>query len=67
MHNNKQRVNNPHRTHLSKKVPDVIIHTFFKRSEEVDMSEGITEIKVIPFVPGPFESEEDKKAYEMLS
>ena len=67
MHNNKQRQNNMHRTHYSKKVADVIIHTFFKRLEEPDLSEGLTAIVKIPFKPGPFVSDEDRKAYEMLS
>ena len=67
MHNNKQRANNPHREHFSKKVADVVIHTFFKRMEEPQLAEGIIEIVKVPFTPGPFISEEDRKAYNMLS
>ena len=67
MHNNKQRANNTHRKHYSKKVADVIIHTFFKNLEQPTLAEGINEIVKVPFVAGPFVSDEDKKAYEMLS
>jgi bifunctional polynucleotide phosphatase/kinase len=68
MHNNKQRVNNVHRQHHSKKVADVIIHTFFKKFEPLNPgSEGIKEVITVPFAPGPFLNEEDKQAYFMLT
>jgi bifunctional polynucleotide phosphatase/kinase len=66
MHNNKQRKINEHRTHLSKKVGDVIIHTFFKRVQKPTTDEGFSEVKTIKFVPGPFENDKDKEAYYAL-
>lgn len=63
MHNNKQRKINTHRTHMSKKVGDVIIHTFYKKMEKPILEEGFQEIKTIKFTPGPFENDDDKKIY----
>ena len=40
MHNNLQRKVNEHRKHLSKAVPSVAIHTFFKNVEEPHPAEG---------------------------
>jgi len=63
MHNNKQRKTNEHRQHLSKKVGDVIIHTFYKKLEKPTTAEGFSEVKTIKFVPGPFHNDKDKEVY----
>ena len=63
MHNNKQRKTNPHRQHLSKKVPDIPIHSFFKNHVKPQESEGFSEIKIIKFQPGPFENPKDQEQY----
>jgi bifunctional polynucleotide phosphatase/kinase len=66
MHNNKQRKINEHRKHLSKKVGDVIIHTFYKKLEKPITDEGFTEVKTVKFVPGPFENDKDKELFYTL-
>ena len=63
MHNNKQRKLNTHRKHLSGKVGDVIIHTFYKKLETPTLAEGFSEIKKITFIPGPFENKNDEETY----
>ncbi|CAI2367772.1 unnamed protein product [Moneuplotes crassus] len=63
MHNNEQRSINPNRNHLSKKTPRLIINVFFKNCVVPTQSEGFTEVKVINFIPGPFESDDDKETY----
>jgi bifunctional polynucleotide phosphatase/kinase len=67
MHNNTQRAVNTHRKHLSKKIAAVPIHSFFKNHVKPTLKEGFEEIKVVNFVPGPFENEEDEKAYYSLT
>jgi bifunctional polynucleotide phosphatase/kinase len=68
MHNNLQRKNNEHREHLSGKVPDIPIHSFFKNHVKPDAKkEDFDEVRVIDFKAGPFESEEDKDTYYQLS
>lgn len=67
MHNNKMRKINEHRNHLSKKVPDIPIHSFFKNHIKPVEKEGFSEIKVIKFMPGPFENDEDQKTYYSFS
>lgn len=63
MHNNLQRKSNPARKHFSKKVGDVIIHTFYKKCQVPTTSEGFSEVKTISFVPGPFLNDEDEEIY----
>jgi len=65
-HNNKQRKINEHHSHLSGKVPDIPIHSFFKNHEKPTVKEGFTEVKVIEFKAGPFDNEQDRKTYEAL-
>ncbi|CDW76414.1 bifunctional polynucleotide phosphatase kinase-like [Stylonychia lemnae] len=67
MHNNTQRKVNSHRQHLSGKIPNIPIHSFFKNSEKPQEKEGYAEIKKIQFKAGPFENEEDKKCYYSLT
>jgi bifunctional polynucleotide phosphatase/kinase len=63
MHNNKQRKTNPHRKHLSKKVGDVIIHTWYKKLQKPTKAEGFSEVKTIKFTPGPFDNDKDEEVY----
>jgi bifunctional polynucleotide phosphatase/kinase len=63
MHNNKQRKLNTHRKHFSKKVGDVIIHTYYKKLEPPKLTEGFSEIKKISFIPGPFDNPKDEETY----
>jgi len=63
MHNNEQRKKNPHRNHFSKKVGNVIIHTFFKRCQKPTTDEGFSEVHTVKFVPGPFKNDDDKESY----
>ena len=63
MHNNKQRKLNENRKHLSKKVGDVIIHTFFKRVEKPALKEGFSDVHHVKFVPGPFHNDKDEELY----
>lgn len=44
-------------------MPSIPIHSFFKNHTFPKKEEGIDEIITIQFVPGPFENEEDEKAY----
>jgi len=66
-HLNNLRDINIGRKHHSKSVPDVVIHTWFKNLEEPSLAEGFKEIKVIPFVPGPFENPLDEEIFYMHS
>lgn len=63
MHNNEQRKVNSHRNHFSKKVSNVIIHTFFKKLEKPSTEEGFSEVKTIKFIPGPFDNTGDEETY----
>ncbi len=65
MHNNQQRVTNPHRQHLSSKVPSIPIHGWFKNLEKPTLGEGISEIVNIKFEP-TFVSDQDEKTYKMF-
>ena len=67
MHNNNQRKINPHRAHLSEKIPPIPIHSFFKNSIMPTTKEGFSEIVKISFKAGPFENDDDKKIYYTLS
>jgi bifunctional polynucleotide phosphatase/kinase len=66
-HLNNLRDINLGRKHHTKSVPDVVIHTWFKNMEEPSLSEGFKEIKVIPFVPGPFQSTLDEEIFFLHS
>ena len=63
MHNNKQRKLNTNRKHMSKKVGDVIIHSFFKNMQKPTTDEGFSEVKRVNFVPGPFENAKDEETF----
>lgn len=54
MHNDYQREVNTHRTHYSKKVGSITIHSFFKNHEKPTKAEGFSEVKVVNFIAGPF-------------
>lgn len=41
-----------------RQVPDVVLHTYHKRLEPPEPSEGFSEILVQPFFPGPFETKQ---------
>ena len=58
-HNNKQRKINTHRAHLSGKIPDIPIHSFFKNHVKPSKDEGFTEVRDIDFKKGPFENSDD--------
>ena len=63
MHNNVQRKNNNHHKHLSKAVPSIPIHSFFKNHTVPAVAEGFESIITINFVPDCFHSDEDKEHY----
>ena len=48
---------------MSKKVGDVIIHTFYKKVQKPTKDEGFSEIKTIKFEAGPFENKKDEETY----
>lgn len=54
---------NKHRTHLSKRVGSMPIHTFYKKFEEPQTQEGFEEVKEVELVAGPFESEADERLF----
>jgi len=54
---------NKHRTHLSKRVGSMPIHTFFKKFEEPQVQEGFEEVREVELVAGPFESEADERLF----
>lgn len=64
MHNNSQRATNPHREHLSSKVPAIPIHSWFKNLEKPALSEGFTEIVSLKFDP-VFENDQDEQTYKL--
>lgn len=64
MHNNFQRKANTIRKHLSKAVPSIAIHSFFKNMVKPSLSEGFESIKELEFEPDTFQSAEDKECYE---
>jgi len=51
----------------NRSVPDVVIHAFYKNMTEPEVSEGFNEVLEIPFVPGPFTTEERKKSFYMFT
>ena len=63
MHNNYQRKVNGHRKHMSKAVPPIPIHGFFKNSTKPSMDEGFEEILKVEFIPDIFQNENDKQFY----
>ena len=67
MHLNNLRTINKNRKHLSGYVNAIPIHTFFKNYEEPKKEEGFDDIVNVNFVPGPFDNEEDKKIFYLLS
>ena len=64
IHNNLMRKVNEHRKHLSKAVPAIAIHTFFKNLQVPTVSEGFESVIKIDFLPDNFANAEDKKCYE---
>jgi bifunctional polynucleotide phosphatase/kinase len=66
-HLNNLRDINIGRQHHSKSVPDVVIHSWYKYLEEPSISEGFKDVKVIPFVPGPFENSLDEEIFYLYS
>ena len=67
MHLNNLRTINKNRKHLSGYVNAIPIHTFFKNYEEPKKEEGFDDIVNVNFVSGPFDNEEDKKIFYLLS
>ena len=57
------RQDNPHRKHLSEKVPKIAIHTFFKKLELPSIEEGFDDIVTLNFVEN-FENEKDEEFYK---
>ena len=64
MHNNLQRKINEHRAHLSKAVPSVVIHSFFKNAHAPTVSEGFESVIKIDFSADSFENSEDQRCYD---
>lgn len=57
------RASNSHRTHLSRKVPDIPIHMFFKRIQEPD-EEEFEEIYEVQTVLS-FQSKEEEEFFKV--
>ncbi len=66
-HLNELRDSNPHRTHFSDSVSDVIIHTWYKYLEKPTENEGFKEVLTVNFVPGPFKNDLDEKCFYSYS
>mmetsp|Transcript_23247 Transcript_23247/g.28830 ORF Transcript_23247/g.28830 Transcript_23247/m.28830 type:complete len:156 (-) Transcript_23247:66-533(-) len=66
MHNNFQRKANTHRKHLSKAVPSVAIHTYFKNAVKPKLSEGFETIIELDFVADTFDNAEDRQCYDQV-
>eukprot|EP00922_Rhytidocystis_sp_ex-Travisia-forbesii_P052360 GHVS01077673.1.p1 GENE.GHVS01077673.1~~GHVS01077673.1.p1 ORF type:complete len:132 (+),score=12.04 GHVS01077673.1:656-1051(+) len=66
-HLNAYRLINPRTPlHRAKRVPDMIIHSFFKNCVPPEISEGfedVTKITTANFTPGPFGTDEEKKLF----
>lgn len=54
---------NTNRTHLSKRVGSMPIHTFYKNFQEPTTKEGFSEIKDVELVGGPFENSDDERLF----
>ena len=54
---------NKHRNHLSGRVGSMPIHKFYKDFEEPNASEGISEVREVELVGGPFENSDDEKLF----
>ena len=64
IYNNLQRKANTHRRHISKAVPTIAIHTFFKTFAKPVASEGFESIVQIKFVADSFQNSKDRECYE---
>lgn len=47
----------------NRKVPSVVIHSFFKYLEKPTTNEGFERVETLSFVPGPFKCEEEEKLF----
>jgi bifunctional polynucleotide phosphatase/kinase len=54
---------NSFRSHLSKRVGSMPIHTFFKNYEAPKLEEGFSEVLQVNLVGGPFDNEEDERLF----
>ena len=63
MHNNQLRKVNPHREHLSKAVPAIAVHTYWKQLEP-PTTEEFSEILEVNFVP-KFVNKEDEACFNL--
>jgi bifunctional polynucleotide phosphatase/kinase len=66
-HLNEMRGTNVFRSHNSKSVADVIIHTWYKKFVQPSPKEGFSEILEVNFIPGPFVNEEDERTFYCYS
>lgn len=57
------RQDNPHRKHLSDKVPKIAIHMYFKNLQTPDKNEGFSDVVTIGFVES-FENLQDEETYK---
>jgi len=48
-------------------VPDVSIHSFYKNIAEPKVAEGFKEVLEVPFVPGPFPTDERRESFYMFT
>ncbi|KAK8810718.1 hypothetical protein WA158_007293 [Blastocystis sp. Blastoise] len=47
----------------NRKVPDMIIHAFYKNMEKPTVQEGFKSVLSIPFIPGPFKCKEEENLF----
>lgn len=66
-HINNLREINVFRSHSSKSVASVVIHSWYKNLQEPSLEEGFKDIVEIPFVPGPFQNSHDEETFYLLS
>eukprot|EP00744_Colponema_vietnamica_P012467 GILI01017494.1.p1 GENE.GILI01017494.1~~GILI01017494.1.p1 ORF type:complete len:467 (-),score=102.75 GILI01017494.1:70-1470(-) len=64
-HLNSFRLMNPRSTD-KRKVPNMIIYSFFKNVEKPTLAEGFDEVIELPFLGGPFACPEDQEMFNMF-
>jgi bifunctional polynucleotide phosphatase/kinase len=62
-HMDNQREVNAHRKHQSKRVGSIAIHSFYKKLEVPEKSEGFSEVETVDLIAGPFDSKEDEQMF----
>jgi len=68
LHMDSQRKKNTYHQHLSKHTGRIPIFSFFKKNSiPPTTAEGFTEVREVEFIAGPFDNDNDEKAFNSLS